>query len=89
MWILLVKPQFEAGPDLVGRNGIVTDPTVHIEVLRDVLAVYESVGLGCQRLAVSSITGATGNVEFVARFTPGSRIVDEAAVRAVVEGHST
>ncbi len=88
MWILLVKPQFEAGPDLVGRGGIVTDPTVHIEVLRDVLAVYESVGLGCQRLAVSSITGATGNVEFVARFTSGSRIVDESAVRAVVEGQS-
>lgn len=88
MWILLVKPQFEAGPDLVGRGGIVSDPAVHVDVLRDVLAVYESVGLGCQRLAVSSLTGATGNVEFVALFTSGSRTVDESAVRAVVEGHS-
>lgn len=88
MWILLVKPQFEAGPDLVGRGGIVSDPTVHVEVLSDVLGAYEAVGLGCQRLAVSSITGATGNVEFVALFTSESRTVDESTVHAVVEGHS-
>jgi 23S rRNA (cytidine1920-2'-O)/16S rRNA (cytidine1409-2'-O)-methyltransferase len=87
-WILLVKPQFEAGPELVGRGGIVSDPSVHVEVLRDVIAAYESVGLGCQRLAVSSITGATGNIEFVALFTTGRRTIDESAVRAVVEGHS-
>ncbi len=70
-WILLIKPQFEAGREHVGRGGVIRDPAVHLAVLRDVLRAFDAVGLGCQWLGVSSITGATGNVEFIARFAPG------------------
>lgn len=70
-WILLVKPQFEAGRDKVGRGGIVRDAAVHREVLGSVLDAFARVGLGCRWLGVSSITGTTGNVEFIARFAPG------------------
>lgn len=81
-WILLVKPQFEAGRDKVGRGGIVRDAAVHREVLGSVLDAFARVGLGCRWLGVSSITGTTGNVEFIARFAPGPITVTD---RDIVE----
>ena len=62
--IVLVKPQFEAGRDEVGKHGLVTDPDIHQAVLDRVTAAAEAIGL--QRLAMipSPITGATGNQEF-------------------------
>jgi 23S rRNA (cytidine1920-2'-O)/16S rRNA (cytidine1409-2'-O)-methyltransferase len=62
--IALVKPQFEAGRDEVGRHGLVTDPAVHDAVLARVAAA--AVDAGLERLAStpSPITGATGNQEF-------------------------
>jgi len=62
--IVLVKPQFEAGRDEVGKHGLVTDPDIHQAVLERVTAAAEAIGL--QRLAMipSPITGATGNQEF-------------------------
>ena len=71
-WFLLVKPQFEAGRDQVGKGGIVRDPAVRHDAVRSVIDAFAATGLGCRWLAVSSITGTTGNVEFVARFARGS-----------------
>lgn len=84
-WILLVKPQFEAGRDQVGRGGIVRDPSVHREVLAAVIDTFDEVGLGCRWLGVSSITGTTGNVEFLARFGLGPPSVPGEAVDQVVD----
>jgi len=64
--IALIKPQFEAGPEAVGRNGVVRDPTVHAAVLArvrdwwDGLAGWRVVGI-----EPSPITGPEGNVEFL------------------------
>lgn len=87
-WVLLIKPQFEAGRDHVGRGGIVDDPDVHREVLDSVIIAFKDEGLGCRWLGVSSITGTTGNVEFIAHFRRGpvtvtpSQITDTATRRS-------
>jgi 23S rRNA (cytidine1920-2'-O)/16S rRNA (cytidine1409-2'-O)-methyltransferase len=62
--VALVKPQFEAGRDEVGKGGIVTDPAIHDAVIEKVTIAAEAAGF--QRIAMtpSPITGASGNREF-------------------------
>lgn len=62
--LALVKPQFEAGPDLVGRGGVVRDPAVHRLVLADVLATLPQAGHTPVGLTPSPLRGPAGNVEF-------------------------
>jgi 23S rRNA (cytidine1920-2'-O)/16S rRNA (cytidine1409-2'-O)-methyltransferase len=62
--VALVKPQFEAGREQVGKHGIVSDPAVHAEVLGRVRAQAAAVGLEHVAMAPSAIKGATGNQEF-------------------------
>jgi 23S rRNA (cytidine1920-2'-O)/16S rRNA (cytidine1409-2'-O)-methyltransferase len=62
--VALVKPQFEAGRDDVGRGGLVKDPTVHARVIAEVTAAATAVGLSRVGLIESPITGAEGNREF-------------------------
>lgn len=74
-WVLLIKPQFEVGRESVARGGIVRDDRARISAVEAVLAAFDDRGLGCQGLAVSSITGATGNIEYVAHFVRRARTV--------------
>ena len=62
--VVLVKPQFEAGRDEVGKGGVITDPAIHTAVVERVTG--EAAAAGFQRIAMtpSPITGATGNREF-------------------------
>jgi 23S rRNA (cytidine1920-2'-O)/16S rRNA (cytidine1409-2'-O)-methyltransferase len=62
--IALVKPQFEAGREEVGRRGIVTDPSVHDAVIARVTAAAVEAGFERAGMTPSPITGATGNREF-------------------------
>jgi 23S rRNA (cytidine1920-2'-O)/16S rRNA (cytidine1409-2'-O)-methyltransferase len=62
--VALVKPQFEAGRDEVGKHGLVTDPAVHEAVIARVTAHAKAAGLMRVAMAPSTITGATGNQEF-------------------------
>jgi 23S rRNA (cytidine1920-2'-O)/16S rRNA (cytidine1409-2'-O)-methyltransferase len=62
--VALVKPQFEAGRDEVGRHGIVTDPLVHEAVLARVTEAAIKDGFSRVAMTPSPITGATGNQEF-------------------------
>jgi 23S rRNA (cytidine1920-2'-O)/16S rRNA (cytidine1409-2'-O)-methyltransferase len=63
--VTLVKPQFEAGRDDVGRGGIVKDPVVHQRVVDEVSRAAATVGLKRVALIDSPITGAEGNKEFL------------------------
>lgn len=63
--VALVKPQFEAGRDEVGKGGIVSDPAVHEAVLAKVTAEAEALGFERCGMTPSPITGATGNREFL------------------------
>jgi 23S rRNA (cytidine1920-2'-O)/16S rRNA (cytidine1409-2'-O)-methyltransferase len=73
--IALVKPQFEAGRDEVGRKGIVRDPVVHERVIARVTEAAARAGLIRLALARSPVTGAEGNQEFLLhlRAAPGPR----------------
>jgi len=62
--VALVKPQFEAGRQHVGKRGLVTDPQVHEAVIARVTAQAEATGLKRVGMTPSPITGATGNREF-------------------------
>jgi 23S rRNA (cytidine1920-2'-O)/16S rRNA (cytidine1409-2'-O)-methyltransferase len=62
--VALVKPQFEAGREEVGRRGIVSDPAVHEAVIARVTEYASISGLTRIAMAPSTITGATGNQEF-------------------------
>jgi len=62
--VALVKPQFEAGRDEVGKHGLVTDPSVHEAVLARITDAAAATGLRRVGMTPSPITGATGNQEF-------------------------
>ncbi|MGV3487709.1 MAG: TlyA family RNA methyltransferase [Tuberibacillus sp.] len=64
--IVLIKPQFEAGRDEVGKKGIVRDPDTHKKVLEDLLPFFMEVGFDIKGLDYSPITGGDGNIEFLA-----------------------
>jgi 23S rRNA (cytidine1920-2'-O)/16S rRNA (cytidine1409-2'-O)-methyltransferase len=85
-WIVaLIKPQFEAGAEQVGKGGVVRDPAVHSAVLRDVLAYAATIELPPHGLARSPITGPAGNVEFLAWLGGAGPGLDiEQAIKAVV-----
>lgn len=63
--VALVKPQFEAGREDVGKGGIVSDPAVHERVVARVTSDAEALGFERCGLTPSPITGATGNKEFL------------------------
>lgn len=64
--IILIKPQFEAGQENVGKKGVVKDPEVHKKVIRDVLTAAEQIGFKVLGLDYSPIRGPEGNIEFLA-----------------------
>ncbi|MGQ7276605.1 TlyA family RNA methyltransferase [Brevibacillus thermoruber] len=63
--VALVKPQFEAGKENVGKNGIVRDPDIHEAVLVDIGQFAVSIGFSLHGLDYSPITGGEGNIEFL------------------------
>ncbi|MUG44774.1 TlyA family RNA methyltransferase [Paenibacillus woosongensis] len=64
--VALIKPQFEAGREKVGKSGVVRDAKVHQEVLETVLSFATELGYVLQGLTFSPITGGEGNIEFLA-----------------------
>ena len=63
--VVLIKPQFEAGPRQVGKGGIVRDPAVHVQVLSSLARfVVDDLGLELLGLTDSGLPGADGNVEY-------------------------
>ena len=86
--VLLVKPQFEAGPELVGRGGLVRDPEVHAAVIRDVAGFFEKLGFGAVGVARAQVPGRrAGNREYPLHLVRGARTtLDGAGISEVVGG---
>lgn len=82
----LVKPQFEAGKEKVGKKGVVRDPAVHKEVIVNVMEYAHQNGFFVKELTFSPIKGPEGNIEFLIVITKNQQddLVDEAMVDAVV-----
>lgn len=90
-YVLLVKPQFEAGPDDVARGGVVRDPQVRRRVLLEVADAAAGVGLGAVAAVPSGLLGPSGNVEFFWHLRADAdgdvhALVDAAAVAAEQTG---
>ncbi|MGO4929058.1 TlyA family RNA methyltransferase [Fundicoccus sp. Sow4_D5] len=92
--LALIKPQFEAGRERVGKNGIIKDPKVHQDVVTEVLEFTSRIGFTIQALTFSPITGGEGNIEFLAHLkntkqsnNDSWKAIDILAV--VQEAHST
>ena len=88
--IALVKPQFEAGRDRVGRGGVVRDPAVHREVLGAVLEAARPSGLHPLGVTPSPLAGPAGNLEYLAylRRGDGEGLAPQALDAAVAQAWS-
>ena len=88
--LCLIKPQFEAGKEKVGKKGVVRDPAVHQEVLDDFVALTKEVGFTILGLTFSPVKGPEGNIEFLAHLTLSDRPGIEPDTSKVVENaHQT
>ena len=83
--VALVKPQFEAGREQVGKNGIVKEPTVHVQVIENAIAYAAESGLYSCGLDHSPITGTTGNIEFLLLLSKDPALAQEPDIKAVVD----
>ncbi|WP_053364706.1 TlyA family RNA methyltransferase [Bacillus sp. FJAT-27251] len=63
--VALIKPQFEAGREQVGKKGIVRDPKVHLSVIETMIEFSAGLGFDVKNLSYSPITGGDGNIEFL------------------------
>ena len=84
--VCLIKPQFEAGKDKVGKKGVVRDPAVHKEVIERVILFAKSIGFGILHLDYSPIKGPEGNIEYLLYITKDqTKENKEFDIKAMVE----
>lgn len=67
--VSLIKPQFEAGKEQVGKNGVVREKEIHIEVIENVLNYCKDLSLNIKDLTFSPIKGPAGNIEYLVYLT--------------------
>ena len=80
--VCLIKPQFEAGREKVGKKGVVRDPQVHREVIEKIIAYAADISFGVKNLEFSPIKGPEGNIEYLLHIKkfPEGRYGEDAAV---------
>ncbi|HHU73218.1 MAG TPA: TlyA family RNA methyltransferase [Clostridiales bacterium] len=97
--VALIKPQFEAGREKVGKKGVVRDKKVHLEVIETVSSYATSIGFDCLDLDYSPIKGPEGNIEYLlylrkleameeGQYPIGNGIVPEKMKEVVESAHS-
>lgn len=86
--VALVKPQFEAGREKVGKKGVVRDPAVHVQVLDNVTALIAELGWLVGGLDYSPVTGPEGNIEFLIYFKKTGRQCDYSTNDVVAKAHA-
>ena len=83
--VCLIKPQFEAGKDKVGKKGVVRDPAVHLEVLEHFFDHAKESGFTVLDLTYSPIRGPEGNIEYLGYLEKGEWVEKEFDLSALVE----
>lgn len=91
-FISLIKPQFEAGRDRVGKKGVVRDAQVHLDVVKEILHFIDAdMGWTAQNLSFSPIKGPEGNIEFLVHILPKERathsVTEQEAAEVVRQAH--
>lgn len=92
MGVCLVKPQFEAGREKVGKNGVVRDPATHREVLHNAMGYAAANGFAVRGLDFSPVKGPEGNIEylmFVQKSDEPAVLDDSVAEQVVAASHSS
>ena len=87
--VCLIKPQFEAGREKVGKKGVVREPKVHIEVIENVLGYAKEAGFEILGLDYSPIRGPEGNIEYLMHLgkgKPGMEVTGEFINSLVASG---
>lgn len=89
--VCLIKPQFEAGKEKVGKKGVVRDSKVHEEVIEKVISFAQEIGFGIKNLEFSPIKGPEGNIEYLVYIQKGMESQEGPVdIKAVVaQAHST
>lgn len=91
LFCILIKPQFEAGREHVGKKGVVRDPLVHEAVVRAVRDFAPEMDYRMTMLDFSPIKGPEGNIEYIARLDPAqaglAAVSDEAIEQLVAAAH--
>ena len=82
--VCLVKPQFEAGKDKVGKKGVVRDPQVHLEVLEHFLDHARNAGFTVLDVDFSPIKGPEGNIEYLGYLTAGEGVFYQGDLKELV-----
>lgn len=82
--ICLIKPQFEAGREEVGKKGVVRDSAVHCQVIHSILDYAPQIGLSVMGLDYSPIKGPEGNIEYICHMKNGSFEGPSLDVEAIV-----
>lgn len=93
-FISLIKPQFEAGRDRVGKKGVVRDAQVHLDVVKEILHFIDAdMGWTSQNLSFSPIKGPEGNIEFLVHILPKERathsVTEQEAAEVVRQAHES
>ena len=90
--LALVKPQFEAGRQHVGKGGVVRNVRIHVQVLRDLIQFVRGLGLSVMGISYSPIRGPAGNIEYLIWFkagiTPSSADWEKRAAQVVQEANT-
>lgn len=90
--VALIKPQFEAGRELVGKKGVVRDPKVHEQVIVNVIDFARETGFTVQALTFSPVKGPEGNIEYLVRLTKSKATEDTVTAdkikQVVIEAHA-
>ncbi len=89
--VCLVKPQFEAGREKVGKNGIIKDPAVHLEVVQKIYHFAQEQGFLVSGLDFSPIKGAKGNIEYLmylCKSAGESAVTEEDLAQTVGSSHN-
>ena len=76
--VCLIKPQFEAGRDKVGKKGVVREPGIHEEVIRKVVDYADYIGFDIIHLDFSPIKGPEGNIEYLIHLSINSKKIEGA-----------
>lgn len=74
--VCLIKPQFEAGKDKVGKKGVVRDKKVHLEVVRNIITYAVAIGFEVIGLSFSPIKGPEGNIEYLLYIEKNTEMTD-------------
>ncbi|NLM09341.1 MAG: TlyA family RNA methyltransferase [Clostridiaceae bacterium] len=87
--VCLIKPQFEAGREKVGKKGVVKDPAVHKEVIEKVIEFAKNLGFSIKGLSYSPVKGPEGNIEYLLYLVQKPEEQDFISVDEVVEAAHT